>query len=427
MKNKLLVEELNRFKRILNYDPKNPNLIESLEEETNVVDKIIDKLKPYLPISKKENKFLGSSLLQAILVDSGYCVYGGKCNYIDGDFGTTTEKSLKEFLGKNEMLTDDVQVLKTNMLEPNKKGPLLNKEKTYNTTIEKFEEKVEEKEKELKDKGIDLSGLSEEFKDYFMNWWKHDKKLNVSGDDIKKDILKYITKKEGGITDTTTDTASKGKYMPHKYDTKTNILTYDGKQYKLSGENLPEPTKSKIYKDSYSSDRWHTNRGAIWEYYIDKNGGDTLDNAKNWLNFSDEDVYQYYIDNYFTDKYSSNDLVNHFLGLVTWGSGPGGRNKLVKKVKESFKKYDGDIDSAIKSLGLPAVFDVLISLRLEQFIGYNQPANTKGWVNSLLNFYFYFKQKYIDPIADKVSDDMSMELINMDKDLIDNQNNDNLG
>jgi len=417
--NRLVNEELKRFKQIISYDPKNPNLMESLDRENIVVDKIINKIKPYLPISKKENKFLGSSLLQTILVDSGYCVYGGNCGYIDGDFGTTTEESLKEFLGKNEITINDIETLKTNMLDPNKKGPLLDKEKTYNATIEKFEKKVEERKKTLQNKGIDLSGLSDEFKDYFMNWWKHDKKLSVSGDDIKNDILKYIIKKEGGITDTTTDTASKGdKYMPHKYDTKTNILTYDGKEYTLSGENLPKPTKSKIYKDSFASDKWHTNRGAIWKYYMNKNGGDTLENAKNWLNFSDEDVYQYYMDNYYTDEYSSNDLVNHFLGLVTWGSGSGGRQKLLDKVKNLFKEYDGDIDKAIKSLGLPVVFDTLISLRLEQFIGYNQPENARGWVNSLLNFYFYFKQKYIDTITDKVSDDVSAQLINTNPRLI---------
>jgi hypothetical protein len=420
MKNKLLLEELKRFNKIISYDPKNP-LAEGVEDEVTNVERIVEKIKPYLPISKQNNKFLGSSLIQAILVDSGYCVYGGKCDYIDGDFGTTTEKSLKDFIGKNSLDVEDTDILKSSMLDPNKKGELLKTEKTYVGTIDKFNEKSVEKQEELKKKGFNLEGLTDEFKEYFLNWWKHDKKLDVSGDDLKNDILKYITKKEGGITDTTTDTASKGKYMPHKYDTKTRILTYDGKQHKLSGENLPKPTKSKIYDNSYSSDRWHTNRGAIWKYYIDKKGGDTLENAKKWLNFSDEDVYNYYIDNYFSDKFSDNDLVNHFLGLVTWGSGPGGRNKLVSNIKSYFENYGGDIDKAIKTIGLPAVFDVLISMRLEQFIGYNQPKNTGGWVNSLLNFYYYFKDKYIKPIADEVSDDLSMDLINMDsKEIKDN-------
>lgn len=422
MKNKLLLEELNRFNKIISYDPQNP-LAEGVEDEVTNVESIIEKIKPYLPISKQNNKFLGSSLIQAILVDSGYCVYGGECDYIDGDFGTTTEKSLKDFIGKNSLDVEDTDILKSSMLDPNKKGELLKTEKTYVGTIDKFNEKSVEKQEELKKKGFNLEGLTDEFKEYFLNWWKHDKKLDVSGDDLKNDILKYITKKEGGITDTTTDTASKGKYMPHKYDTKTRILTYDGKQHKLSGENLPKPTKSKIYDNSYSSDRWHTNRGAIWKYYIDKKGGDTLENAKKWLNFSDEDVYNYYIDNYFSDKFSENDLVNHFLGLVTWGSGPGGRNKLVSNIKSYFEKYGGDIDKAIKTIGLPAVFDVLISMRLEQFIGYNQPKNTGGWVNSLLNFYYYFKDKYIKPIADEVSDDLSQDLINMDSQEI----KDNLG
>jgi len=36
-----------------------------------------------------------------------------------------------------------------------------------------------------------------------------------------------------------------------------------------------------------------------------------------------------------------------------------------------------------------------------------------GWLNSILNFYWYFKSKYIDPIADEAEDNMSMELYNM--------------
>jgi len=418
MKNKLLLEELKRFNKIISYNPENPMINEDTQSST--IDKIIEKIKPLLPVSKYHNKYRASSLIQAILVDSGYCVYRGKkhgCDYIDGDFGSTTEESLKEFIGKKELTKDDTQILKASMENPNKKGSevKIGPIKSYGDTINKYDKKIVQLEKNIKNSGIDLESLTPEFRQYFMDWFGFDRKLGITGEEIESDILKFIVSSEGGISDGPKDETAFAEAMRHPYNTLTKVLNYNGTDYTLTGGNLPKPTKSKIDSSSYSSEHWHTNKGIVYGYYEDNIGGkSSLETAKSWLNLSDQDVLDYYMKYFYDGSYSEKyDVINHFFGLAKWNSGPEGANILKNKVNSTFQKYGG-IDGAIEKLGIPVFFDILNNLRIEQYMGYkNFETYGSGWLNSILNFYWYFKSKYIDPIADEAEDDMSMELYNM--------------
>ena len=349
-----------------------------------------------------------------ILVDAGYCVYSSPCDYIDGDFGGTSEKSLEDFIGKKSLKTEDLTVLEDKMIEK-----VEEEGKSFVDTSNKVEDSIKRRDKKLKEKyGIHLEYLTPEMAEYFRKWFRHDKALDVTGEDIEKDIVKYISKKEGGMTDTGTDKAE-SHYMPYEYDTENKILTYKGKKYKLTGKDLPPKTRSRKYgsklNPKYSSDRWHTNRGIVWEYFSEGKP-DTVQTVIDWLNTSDEDLKDYYIKKYYNDKYSSNDLVNHFFALVKWGSGDAkfGPTNLQKRILE--KTDSGSIDEAIEKLGLPVVFDLMVKERGDQFHNMGQKQNEKGWMNSLVNFHYYFYEKYIKPIADQVPDEVSDEII----DVIDN-------
>jgi len=102
---------------------------------SNDVSIIIDGIGNYLPISQDVDNYDGTTLLQNILVDSGYCVYEGNCDYIDGAFGGTTKKSLEKFIGKTSLDTsEDLSLLGDSMMNPNKIGPL-KEVKSYSETL----------------------------------------------------------------------------------------------------------------------------------------------------------------------------------------------------------------------------------------------------------------------------------------------------
>lgn len=112
---KQLKEELKRFNQILNYELSGNNLIkESVEDD--VISELVDEVSKVTPISKTNHTYESASLIQAILVDAGYCVYSSPCDYIDGDFGGTSEKSLEDFIGKKSLNTEDLTVLEDKML-----------------------------------------------------------------------------------------------------------------------------------------------------------------------------------------------------------------------------------------------------------------------------------------------------------------------
>ena len=107
---KQLREELKRFNQIINYSLGGERVIkEDTDIETEVsfvpaeIDSLIEDLKEVTPISKSEHTYDSAALIQAILVDSGYCVHSKTCDYIDGDFGGTTAKSLNKFIKRTSL------------------------------------------------------------------------------------------------------------------------------------------------------------------------------------------------------------------------------------------------------------------------------------------------------------------------------------
>jgi hypothetical protein len=51
--------------------------------------------------------------------------------------------------------------------------------------------------------------------------------------------------------------------------------------------------------------------------------------------------------------------------------------------------------------------------RGKQFLNIGDKNNERGWMNSLVNFHYYFYDKYMKPIADQVDDETSEEIIDV--------------
>ena len=134
MKNKLLVEELNRFNSIVNYDPKNPMINEqtvvpgkgsTTQKEVvlgkdGIAQKIVDKIKPDLPLDDTSGDIESILLLQKTLVALGTLKknYGVDKDGVDGDFGNETKVALKATIGSTELSNSNIdnftEVLETN-------------------------------------------------------------------------------------------------------------------------------------------------------------------------------------------------------------------------------------------------------------------------------------------------------------------------
>ena len=134
MKNKLLVEELNRFNSIVNYDPKNPMINEqtvvpgkgsTTQKEVvlgkdGIAQKIVDKIKPDLPLDDTSGDIESILLLQKTLVALGTLKknYGVDKDGVDGDFGNDTKVALKATIGSTELSNSNIdnftEVLETN-------------------------------------------------------------------------------------------------------------------------------------------------------------------------------------------------------------------------------------------------------------------------------------------------------------------------
>lgn len=138
MKNKLLVEELNRFKRILNYDPKNPMINE--DTESGISEKIVNELKPSLPLNDTSDKIEAILLLQKTLVALGKLnkSYGIDGDGVDGDFGNDTKNALISTINSKELSNDNINQFE-GVLEKNE-SKISNVISNYETFIEKFKE-----------------------------------------------------------------------------------------------------------------------------------------------------------------------------------------------------------------------------------------------------------------------------------------------
>lgn len=138
MKNKLLVEELNRFKRILNYNPKNPMINEGTESV--IAKEIVDKLKPNFPLNDTSDAIESILLLQKTLVALGKLnkTYGLDGDGVDGDFGNDTKNALKNTVNSTELSDDNINHFGS-VLEKNE-SKITNVISNYETFIEKFKE-----------------------------------------------------------------------------------------------------------------------------------------------------------------------------------------------------------------------------------------------------------------------------------------------
>jgi hypothetical protein len=138
MKNKLLLEELKRFNKIIGYDPKNPMINEDTESES--VNSIISKLKPDLPLNDTSDKIEAILLLQKTLVALGKLnkTYGIDGDGVDGDFGNDTKNALKNTINSTELSDDNINKFEGG-LEKNK-SKITNVISNYETFIEKFKE-----------------------------------------------------------------------------------------------------------------------------------------------------------------------------------------------------------------------------------------------------------------------------------------------
>ena len=138
MRNKLLLEELKRFNKIIGYDPKNPMVNEDTESES--VNSIISKLKPDLPLNDTSDKIEAILLLQKTLVALGKLnkSYGIDGDGVDGDFGNDTKNALKNTINSTELSDNNVNQFE-GVLEKNK-SKITNVISDYETFIEKFKE-----------------------------------------------------------------------------------------------------------------------------------------------------------------------------------------------------------------------------------------------------------------------------------------------
>jgi len=136
MKNKLLVEELNRFKRILNYDPKNPMINE--DTESVISKEIVDKLKPDLPLNDTSDAIESILLLQKTLVALGKLnkSYGIDGDGVDGDFGNDTKNALMSAINSKELSNDNINQFE-GVLEKNK-SKITNILTDYEDFIERY-------------------------------------------------------------------------------------------------------------------------------------------------------------------------------------------------------------------------------------------------------------------------------------------------
>lgn len=195
MRNKLLIEELNRFKRILNYDPKNPMVNEQTVvpkkgsptqkkgdlENGGISQKIIHKIKPDLPLDDTSGDIESILLLQKTLVALGKLNknYGLDKDGVDGDFGDDTKVALKSTIGSTELTNSNIndfsEVLETN--EPKISNVLTD----YQDFIERYKK---------------MGGVSPDK----LEICKTGKGTNRSGSDYYYPNLDYVLKRKRCVT-----------------------------------------------------------------------------------------------------------------------------------------------------------------------------------------------------------------------------------
>lgn len=366
-------------------------IAEAKWEEEEDTRSIGGELEDSLPLVKNSKKKVKVAFLQTILKRAGLLKgkSGPLADGVDGDFGGKTEAALKEFIGKGSLkTTEDIDEVDTQVEEKGLK------------VDEIFSDYGSFKTERKKQLGLPLENQGVLQQDYDNFFSKKSGFPSPSGN-INDDVFKYVSFKEGGITDDPRDTSPSKSPMPYLYNTQTRELTLDGQVYKVAGTHLPPETKS-IRNETYASDLWHTNRGIVWKYW----GGHTknmsaLDRAKAWLNMTDENVKMVYKNAY--NKATKNGtltksyIANHFLGLIIWGSG---NTERFFKILNPMLKEEGyaTIDAVIDGVSERRALDLMVKARLQEFKDIGKPVYLKGWSNSVLNFHNTYVNHYL-PLA----------------------------
>jgi len=172
--------------------------------------------------------------------------------------------------------------------------------------------------------------------------------------------IPYIQKAEGGLSRSTTDTASSN---PSPY-------TYNG----VTG--------------------WHTNRGVTWTTFVNlsSQAGYAV-TQDNFINMPDSIWLSIYKIGYWQpmsgDLYNSQSIANAVVDFA-WGAGVSGAKKgLIKflsnngiNATDSTSIAQG-FNQLVSTQGESKTFNDLIDYRKNWFISLNQPSNQNGWLSRM--------------------------------------------
>ena len=373
-------------------------IAEAKWEEEEDTRSIGGELEDSLPLVKKSKKKVKVAFLQTVLKNAG--LLKGKSgplkDGVDGDFGGKTEEALKKFIGKVSLkTTEDLEEVDTKVEEEG-----IEIEEIFSD----YDSFKTERKKQL---GLPLENQGVLQADYDNFFSKKSGFPSPSGN-INDDIFKYVSFKEGGITDDPRDTSPSKSPMPYLYNTESKELEYNGKIYVISGTNLPPVTESKI-SSGYASNRWHTNRGIVWKYWGKHTKAmSELDRVKAWINMTDDNVKMVYKNafNWATKNGTAtkSDIANHFLGLIVWGSG---NTERFFKILNPLLKEEGysTINDVIDGVSERHALDLMVKARLQEFRNIGKPVYLKGWSNSVLNFHNTYVNHYL-PLASKEDEEV---------------------
>lgn len=189
-------------------------------------------------------------------------------------------------------------------------------------------------------------------------------------------IVDFIKDKEGGLSSTTTDTASKNP------------------------SNCGNGSNGKPY---------HTNKGIQWATFkalASKLG--YLATCDNFIKMPNDIWAKIYKEGFWNpiqgDRIKNQAIANTFVEMA-WGSGVGSntsvkgaipylKNFFREKYNKSFDNitqivdYVNELDDNSKT---PELFEKLYDFRKSLYVSFNQPSNIQGWINRLDAFYLLNK------------------------------------
>lgn len=243
---------------------------------------------------------------------------------------------------------------------------------------------------------------------YFEELYLYPLGIKTTGN-LENDMVVYIQKKEGGLSDDPSDTD------PSK--TPVGYTVAGGVGYKYTSPSV----ESKVYIGKKTSDKWHTNKGFIWPSFKKGiSGGNNIESYNRFFNMSNEDWIKVYKEQFYK-KYAAgitkSDLVNYYLSLWYWGSGAGGADPLLNKFKQSLRnKGYNSLDDFLEKNSEKKLLTELVAYRIEAFkVMQNAPTYLVGWAGGALNWYRYFIPIYTKDDEEDNSNPTSDNQVNSDQ------------